>query len=404
MKGKDKKSGTALPDLLKYIENRMSGKERNSFERELQKDPFAEEAAEGFSEVSPEEASDDIAHLEKKLKNRLPRKNIMLYYRIAASVAVLMILSSVYIYVRQAKTETMVAEIPANTETFDISRPEAIIKPEAATPPDNKNIRKKQVRQETISQLADNITTGSVSEKQQETIAENNIKGVEIKNAGIVITKPEMAAQKPLAAKSELTGIRVRGRILSSDDDQPVPGATLVIKGTEKGVITDNDGNFSFAMPDTENVTLVASYIGMNSKEFAAEGKNDMEIKLQPSAVGLNEVVVVGYGVSRKENVSEEQTGYSPPQPVAGRPAFNKYIEENIHKPASLREGDKAVVIINFTVTKTGEIEEIKVLRSPGIEFSDEAIRLVKEGPQWKPAERDGARIDDEIRLRIVFK
>jgi hypothetical protein len=404
MKGKDKKSGTGLPDFLKYDENKMSGKERNSFERELQKDPFAEEAEEGFSEISPEEASDDISRLEKQLRSRVTRKNRIFYYRLAASVAVLMMLSSVYIFIRQTKTETIITEIPANPEIFDISRSQAIVKAKVAEATDNMNVQRKLIRQDTSPRLADNLLTGSANEKQPGILAENVIKGVEIKNTDIVISKSKMTAPKPMAAKSELSGIRVRGRILSYDDDQPVPGATVVIKGTDKGVITDTSGNFSISMPDTENVTLVASYIGMNSKEFAAEGNGEMEVKLQPSLEGLSEVVVVGYGVKKNEIASEEQPGYTPPQPVAGSQTFKKYIEENIHNPTSLKKGDKEVVIINFAVKKTGAIGEIKILRSPGIEFSNEAIRLVKEGPEWKPAELNGETTDDIVRLRIVFK
>ena len=60
MKGKDKNDRTSLPGLLKYMANKMSGKERNSFEKELQKDPFANEAAEGFSGIPSYQAEKDI--------------------------------------------------------------------------------------------------------------------------------------------------------------------------------------------------------------------------------------------------------------------------------------------------------------------------------------------------------
>jgi hypothetical protein len=55
-------------------------------------------------------------------------------------------------------------------------------------------------------------------------------------------------------------------------------------------------------------------------------------------------------------------------------------------------------------VKSTGIRENIKIIRSPGNSFSDEVIRLINEGPAWKPAEENGIKIDDEIRIRIVFK
>jgi hypothetical protein len=61
-------------------------------------------------------------------------------------------------------------------------------------------------------------------------------------------------------------------------------------------------------------------------------------------------------------------------------------------------------VVISFLVRSTAAIDSIKVIRSPGKEFSEEAIRLIRNGPTWKPAERNGEKIDDEVRVRIVFK
>jgi hypothetical protein len=55
-------------------------------------------------------------------------------------------------------------------------------------------------------------------------------------------------------------------------------------------------------------------------------------------------------------------------------------------------------------IRTTGTIDSLKVVSSPGDEFATEAIRLIREGPAWKPAEKNGQVIDDEVRVRIVFK
>ena len=96
--------------------------------------------------------------------------------------------------------------------------------------------------------------------------------------------------------------------------------------------------------------------------------------------------------------------GYVAPQPVSGSNGFNKYIEENLRKPQTLPEGQNAVAVVSFVVRTTGNIDSIKVLSSPGEEYTAEAIRLIKEGPAWKPAENNGRAIEDEKMLRIVFK
>ncbi|MCX6329901.1 MAG: energy transducer TonB, partial [Bacteroidia bacterium] len=135
-------------------------------------------------------------------------------------------------------------------------------------------------------------------------------------------------------------------------------------------------------------------------------------IKQEPVQAVLDDsLVVIGYGDAERAKaeaaagkVEFDQSGYLPPQPVNGKDSFDKYIEENIRKPATLGEGEKAIVVISFLVKNTGAIDSIKVLRSPGNEFSEEAKRLIMDGPKWKPAESNRVKIDDEIRLRIIFK
>ncbi|SDD88148.1 TonB-linked outer membrane protein, SusC/RagA family [Pricia antarctica] len=84
-------------------------------------------------------------------------------------------------------------------------------------------------------------------------------------------------------------------------DDRPLPGASILEKGTTNGVQTDFDGNFSITLSD-QNATLVISYIGFASKEVALDGRKSLSITLAESAEGLDEVVVVAYGTSDKRS------------------------------------------------------------------------------------------------------
>ncbi|MBQ8564647.1 MAG: TonB-dependent receptor [Bacteroidaceae bacterium] len=89
----------------------------------------------------------------------------------------------------------------------------------------------------------------------------------------------------------------ITGTVISAEDDMPIIGASVLVKGTTVGAITDVDGNFSIKLPEGSK-TLVVSYIGMEKTEaFAREG---MVVKLS-SATTLDEVIVVGYGVQSRE-------------------------------------------------------------------------------------------------------
>ena len=104
MSERNKNGNDRLSDFIRYRENKMTDRERNSFERSLQKDPFAREASEGLENIDPSSAGDDIAGLRKQLKKRTIRKQRVLWYRIAASVAVLMIISSIFIFINRKES------------------------------------------------------------------------------------------------------------------------------------------------------------------------------------------------------------------------------------------------------------------------------------------------------------
>lgn len=96
---------------------------------------------------------------------------------------------------------------------------------------------------------------------------------------------------------SALAQTTINGTVLSAEDDSPIYGASVLVKGTNSSAITDADGHFSIKLPGGSK-TLVVSYIGMEKAEaFAREG---MVVKLS-STTTLDEVIVVGYGVQSRE-------------------------------------------------------------------------------------------------------
>lgn len=83
----------------------------------------------------------------------------------------------------------------------------------------------------------------------------------------------------------------------------PLPGASIVEKGTTNGIQADFDGNFSLNVV-TENAILIVSYIGFATKEIATNGQSTIEVVLEETADGLDEVVVIGYGKVKKSDLT----------------------------------------------------------------------------------------------------
>ncbi|BFP40137.1 TonB-dependent receptor [Flavobacteriaceae bacterium GF1] len=87
------------------------------------------------------------------------------------------------------------------------------------------------------------------------------------------------------------------------DAGVPLPGATVIEKGTSNGAQTDFDGNFSLEVSDA-NATLVVSYIGFEAQEISLNGQTTINVILKASTSALDEVVVVGYGTKTKREIT----------------------------------------------------------------------------------------------------
>jgi len=90
---------------------------------------------------------------------------------------------------------------------------------------------------------------------------------------------------------------------VTDEKSEPLPGVTIVVKGTTTGTITDANGNFSISVPAGKN-TLQFSYIGFDSQDVDVSSTNVVQLQLKSSSIGLNEVVAVGYGTQKKVNLS----------------------------------------------------------------------------------------------------
>lgn len=92
----------------------------------------------------------------------------------------------------------------------------------------------------------------------------------------------------------------VQGKVVDSKGN-PLPGVTIIVKGTTLGTSTGADGTFKFEIPDTQGIILQFSFIGMKSQEFTYAGQKEITIKMEEDAVEMDAVVVTGMFNRRKE-------------------------------------------------------------------------------------------------------
>ncbi|WP_256013001.1 TonB-dependent receptor [Desertivirga xinjiangensis] len=135
-------------------------------------------------------------------------------------------------------------------------------------------------------------------------------------NAGIESVMQQVLKGQPLAfelieqmivikaANSESKDYTVTGTVTSTTGE-PLPGASVIVKGTTRGASTDIDGNFSLSIPGDAPVTLVVKYLGFTDKEVSVSpGQARIGITLSEDAAALDEVVVIGYGAVKKRDLT----------------------------------------------------------------------------------------------------
>lgn len=104
---------------------------------------------------------------------------------------------------------------------------------------------------------------------------------------------------------------------------EPVIGANVIVKGTTNGVITDLDGRFTLSnVPN--NGTISISFIGYKDQEISVAGKTNFQVTLHEDNAMLDEVVVVGYGVQKKSDVTGAMTSVGAEQ-LTARPVNNAF-------------------------------------------------------------------------------
>ena len=135
---------------------------------------------------------------------------------------------------------------------------------------------------------------------------------------------------------------KVTGNVTSEEDGLPVVGASVLVKGTTVGTVTDIDGNFTLTNVPSSAGTLVISFIGMQSQEVKI--KSNVNVVLKSDAEVLDEVVVTGYGVQRKASFTGAAS-------IVGEEAIAKKNDANFVK---VLEGSVPGVQMNNSTSMPG--------------------------------------------------
>ena len=222
--------------------------------------------------------------------------------------------------------------------------------------------------------------------------------------ANSILSRRIAGTSQPPAGYKEL-----RGKITDSSGE-PLPGATVSLPDYNKGTTTDLEGEYSLQLP-AKRAAIEVSYIGFETKKvMVPDTARQLAIVLDEDIKSLSEVAVVGYGTQRRRDVTGAVSAVSieeisPTKPVDGMRSFRRYIRQNRLYTSQAREaGIEGAVVVDFYVEPDSTLSNFQIRKSLGYGLDEEAIRLLKEGPKWKPATSGTKTIRHKASVKIPFK
>ncbi len=419
-------------DIEMYHNGQLTPAEMHALEKAALDDPMLADALEGFSSVESTTIEPGLQDLQERLKQRIfideSRKTpvILFYKKNWFRVAAMFILFAgmgfmTYQFVFNQKEKDIAATekteeapfittdttstttiTPAETDSIPVASRQqdmAAAKKETSEPTSTpaettiqNNIESQVAGTELQTKNAETEIAAQAIQsesKRDKMIADANKETEQnafVRNAQSKMARPMAAAplsSKPLNALS--------GRI-TDEKNKPVPYAVISNRQENLFVAADSAGKFSMLTSDTV-LSIEISSVGYENSIFSLQGKKLNDIVLKESTAALSEVVVTGYGTSKKKAFNDS------PEPTIGWEKYFQYLDDKQIKTGLLSSGQqKGIVELSFSINKKGQPENIKMLKTDCIPCTTEAIRLVKQGSGWKLNSRD-----NQVKLQVSF-
>ena len=439
-------------DIQKYLEGKLSPTEMHAMEKAALEDPFLADAIEVMQGTGNDAYNKGAEELKVRLEKRIRQKEnkglilgFKSWQRMAAAIIILIGgVTVIYNYtytlsgrsnknkVAVQKEKTVVdSVIPGNsnseiaTDSIAVGavaiddkkteRPKSISRERTDLPSVRKEEHPEEVKSESEKKqavVASAAKMAPVADHEANKRADIIIKADSGKaNANIAGAAPVNSLQGKVAgvviSKSTSSNNRlIQGKVVDNNN-QPISGATVTLKGKKTGTSTDANGEFKLNSNSRDTITkVVVNYIGYETADVALNNNTtNNKVKLQPNNSLLNDVVVIGYGVKKDDDDyvepnfdrKEKEPSYKA-EPTIGWGKYNDYINghKKINTADSLIKGNE---IISFIVDSSNQLSSFKIKKSLSPTHDVEAIRLVKEGPTWKLLRKKKAKITLAIKF-----
>lgn len=348
------KNNEYLHELIRYKNNKMTNQERHQFERALERDPFLAEALEGFDDFKTSDIEKDLASinlLTGKSKNRISPR---VYISAAASIAILIV---TFLLVKNFDNKDQIAKVEQQQEEYLVPLVDSLFS------------------QGIVDSIANEPTDSSEYEIETPVVDKQNVDRETVKN-----TDRELLAARTIAKERSTSGATSQKND-SSKNVEKKPSILAAVKIEET----------------TEDIAPVR-VAAMMDEELRIDDEQ-LAKSATPSTELTEEIINTTPEVSLRPGANAS------PAPLGGFDLFKEYLEQNLNYPASQEKATREVVRLIFTVAANGELKNISIDKAPeNDDFGKEAIRVLRNGPKWSPAIKDGLPIEEVVNYRVVFK
>jgi TonB family protein len=222
-------------------------------------------------------------------------------------------------------------------------------------------------------------------------------------------TKPEANFTTPFDNSATITqpqadlSKEVKG-IVVQEDGTPLPGATIVVKGTTLGTLSDEKGHFRLSNVPKEAM-LEVSFVGFKYMVEKPDFASEMTITLKRSIVNTEKVDITP--PKQRPSFDKDKVVIVEEMPMypGGDKAMLSWISNSIKYPEEAIKGNiKGLINVSFIVSSSGKVKNVKVSKSVHPLLNAEAIRVISNMPDWKPGSQNGKFVGVEYMVPVDFK
>lgn len=357
-------------ELLAYLKDKLTAKQRHDIELEANRDPFLQEALDGFSQLTPEELENDVALLQSKLpKEKSKIRPLNPYIRIAASIVLFLSLGSVtwYLINNGLKKQELAFQTQDNEKlTNDKATIAEPVKPFESAEPiavENELISAQEKPTEKIQKVRKKASPKPIKKETVETI-------VVLEDEMELDVAEESISNNRIRTSKEALIENIAMNVPESIDSEAKPKSALMALEQKPMAATDpNKSTENVQSPDSQN------------KKLIIRGVSTIRTRKLITKLGYKNT----YDLNAKPDITDE--------------AWEKYLEEAF----DAKNSSKFFIFLTLVVDDSGTIKEVIC----PMKFADftctELETLITSGPKWLNATHKGKPITDTVSLYIDY-